>query len=194
MMTYCVACVPTTFVLLAWAKSAPSDQRLPVLVLFGCNLKRIYCTIGSVVEFLLLCILILPVQDVFVRNVSKSSCQRRLKARPNGIWQVSFAVFMVFFIFLHYWHESVDRCASSPLRHCLLTFEQTDLHPSSPTQDRFESAAKSSDAAKTGCFFKETVCQLHVSFILVGSDSKGDGSKTAFTSVVFRSTAPCWHL
>jgi hypothetical protein len=64
---------------------------MPVLVMFGCNMKRLYATIGSLLELLLICCIILPQQGVFVRNA------------------ISFATFMAAFIFLHYWMESVDR-------------------------------------------------------------------------------------
>ncbi|KAH8928958.1 hypothetical protein BT69DRAFT_1256863 [Atractiella rhizophila] len=64
---------------------------LPTLALFSFNQKRFFYLFGATVQFLLICILILPRQKIFTRN------------------GVSFVLFVFFFSVLHYLQEQVDR-------------------------------------------------------------------------------------
>ncbi|KDQ07591.1 hypothetical protein BOTBODRAFT_149123 [Botryobasidium botryosum FD-172 SS1] len=64
---------------------------MPALVLFSCHQKRGYASFGMLVQFAFICGLVLPVQEIFVRNV------------------VSFFLFSTFFIIVHYVNERIDR-------------------------------------------------------------------------------------
>ncbi|KAH8813816.1 hypothetical protein DL96DRAFT_1472390 [Flagelloscypha sp. PMI_526] len=63
---------------------------VPALMMFVCS-KRIYNLVAQLVTLVLLCVLILPIQDVFSRNV------------------VSYIVFSMFIQWLHYKREEAER-------------------------------------------------------------------------------------
>lgn len=87
---------------------------LPTLVLFALQQNRAFASFGAFVHFVLLFALIIPTQAVFLRNVSEYLLvldlnDRRAYSHGSAPRLVSFAVFMMMFILVHYVQEKTTR-------------------------------------------------------------------------------------
>ena len=82
---------------------------LPAVALFALNQSRLYASIGAIVQFILLLALIIPDQKVFLRNVSEYLSETNRKTIIQCSPEVSFAIFMIIFITVHYLQEKINR-------------------------------------------------------------------------------------
>ncbi len=82
---------------------------LPAVVLFSLNQSRAYAAFGALVQLILLFALIIPDQKVFLRNVSTYIAETRSASHVSRWFTVSFFIFMVIFITVHYLQEKINR-------------------------------------------------------------------------------------
>jgi osomolarity two-component system, sensor histidine kinase SLN1 len=81
---------------------------MPALVLFSFNQMRLYATIGATVQFILIGVLLVCIPTPKI-DIGFTACQQLPEQRAFVRNEISYFLFIVFFIVLHYYQEQIDR-------------------------------------------------------------------------------------